>query len=150
MKNKPYATLALALTIHFFIMWSLTYVGVAAFEHIFLNVNRFYMAVVMVAPMAIVMLAAMRHMFPKKRVNLGIYIAAAIVFVAAFAAIRSQAFVGDAQLSLSMIPHHSIAIKNCERANLNDPETIRLCDEIVETQREEIAQMRGILERLGD
>jgi uncharacterized protein (DUF305 family) len=56
--------------------------------------------------------------------------------------------VGDEQMSRSMIPHHSIAIKTCERAQLDDPETIQLCRKIVETQREEIAQMEGILARL--
>lgn len=61
MKDRPYATLGLAVAIHFLIMWTLTYVGVAAFEHIHLNLNRFYMAVVMVAPMIVVMLVAMRH-----------------------------------------------------------------------------------------
>lgn len=35
---------------------ALTYVGVAELDHVFLNVNRFYMAVVMVAPTVIVML----------------------------------------------------------------------------------------------
>lgn len=122
MKNRPYATLAAALTVHFVIMWALTYIGVAAFEHIFLNANRLYMAIVMVAPMAIVMLAAMRHMFPNKRLNLGIHISAAIVFVAAFSAIRGQLFVGDAQLSRSMIPHHSmqsrtVSAQTCKTRN---------------------------------
>ena len=148
--KKPYATFAAALTVHFFIMWALTYSGVAAFEHIYLNLNRFYMAVVMVAPMAAVMLVAMRHMFPNKGLNAGILVASLVVFVGAFAAIRTQAFVGDYQMNLSMIPHHSIAIKTCERASLSDPETIRLCDQIVQAQREEIAQMKGILERLSD
>lgn len=131
-------------------MWALTYVGVAAFEHILLNVNRFYMAVVMVSPMVIVMLAVMGHMFKNRNLNIGIYAAATIVFVAAFVAIRGQVFVGDVQLSRSMIPHHSIAIKTCEQATLTDPETIELCDEIVRAQREEIAQMQDILERLGN
>jgi uncharacterized protein (DUF305 family) len=149
MKDKPYATLALAVGVHFFIMWALTYVGVNAFDDIFLNVNRFYMAVIMVAAMVVVMLGFMSHMFKNKRLNIGIYAASALVFVAAFLAIRSQAFVGDEQLSRSMIPHHSIAIKTCEQATLDDPETIELCDQIVEAQREEIAQMRDILERLG-
>lgn len=149
MNNKPYATLALALTVHFFIMWALTYVGVAELDHVFLNVNRFYMAVVMVAPMAIVMLAAMSHMFPNKRLNAGIYVVSTMVFIAAFAAIRAQAFVDDAQLSRSMIPHHSIAIKNCAQANLHDPESIELCEQIIQSQREEITQMQGILQRLG-
>ena len=150
MKNRPYATLAMAVTVHFFIMWALTYVGVAAFDHIFLNLNRFYMAVVMVAPMIIVMLTAMSHMFPNKRLNLGLYVISTLVCIAAFAAIRVQTFVGDVQMSRSMIPHHSVAIKTCEQASLQDPETIELCEQIIQTQREEIAQMRAILERLDN
>ena len=149
MNNRPYAMLALAVGVHFFIMWALTYVGVAAFDHILLNVNRLYMAVVMVAPMAIVMLAVMKHMFQNKRLNSLLYVASAVVFLAAFLAIRAQVFVGDTQLSRSMIPHHSIAIKTCEQARLDDPETIALCDQIVQAQREEIAQMQRILDRLA-
>jgi uncharacterized protein (DUF305 family) len=150
MKGRPYLTFAIALSVHFLIMWALTYVGVASLDHVHLNWNRFYMAVVMVAPMAIVMLLAMRHMFPNGRANAGILLAAVVLFVAAFAAIRAQALVGDVQLSRSMIPHHSIAIKNCEQATLRDPETIELCQEIIRAQREEIAQMERILERLDD
>jgi uncharacterized protein (DUF305 family) len=131
-------------------MWALTYVGVASFDHVYMNWNRFYMAVVMVAPMAIVMMVAMRHRFPNSRANAGILAAAVVLFVAAFAAIRGQALIGDTQLSRSMIPHHSIAIKNCEQANLRDPETVQLCQEIIRAQREEIAQMEAILERLDD
>lgn len=148
MEGKPYATLAVAITVHFFIMWSLTYVGVAALDHVFLNLNRFYMAVVMVAPMVVVMLAFMSHMFGNKRLNIALYAISVLLFIGAFTAIRAQAFVGDVQLSRSMIPHHSVAIKTCENASLNDPETVQLCDQIVEAQREEIAQMKDILERL--
>lgn len=148
MKDKPYLTLAMAITVHFFIMWALTYVGIAALDHAFLNVNRFYMAVVMVAPMVVVMLTAMSHMFSNKRLNVALYVVSIAVFVGAFGAIRAQTFVGDEQLSRSMIPHHSVAIKTCERASLDDPETIQLCNEIVAAQREEIAQMREILKRL--
>lgn len=150
MKNRPYATLALAVTVHLFIMWALTYVGVARLAHVHLNLNRFYMAVVMVAPMVFVMLVAMRHMFTRSRLNAVLKVASALVFLGAFLAIRTQVFVGDAQLSLSMIPHHSVAIKTCEQATLTDQETIRLCDQIVQAQREEIAQMEGILERLRE
>lgn len=148
MKGKPYQTLAVAITVHFFIMWALTYSGVYAFDHIFLNLNRFYMPVLMVAPMVVVMLVAMRHMFENKRLNIAIYAGSAVVFVAAFVGIQRQVFVGDEQLSKSMIPHHSIAIKTCEYADLDDPETIELCDQIIQAQREEIAQMEEILERL--
>ena len=148
MKGKPYLTLAAAITVHFFIMWALTYSGVYAFDHIFLNLNRFYMAVLMVAPMVVVMLVAMRHMFENKGLNIAIYAASAVLFVAAFSAIQNQWAVGDEQLSKSMIPHHSIAIKTCENAQLDDAETVELCEQIIKAQREEIAQMRDILERL--
>jgi hypothetical protein len=71
-ESKPYLTLAGAITVHFFIMWALTYSGVWSFDHIWLNLNRFYMAVVMVAPMVVVMVVAMWHMFPKGRVNVAL------------------------------------------------------------------------------
>ena len=85
-------------------MRALTYVEVEQTCRIFLNVRRFYMAVVMVAPMAAAMLTAMRNMFPNKRLNTGMYAFSAIVFIAAFIAIRAQTFVGDTRLSRSMIP----------------------------------------------
>ena len=45
-----------------------------------------------------------------------------------------------------MIPHHSRAILVCQESDLSDPE-IMLCEAIIQTQREEIRQMEGILER---
>ena len=131
-------------------MWALTYSGVAAWDQIFINLDRFYMAALMVAPMVVVMLVAMRHMFDNMRLNIAIHSVSAVVFVLAFAAIQNQWAVGDSQLSRSMIPHHSIAIKTCENAQLDDPETVALCEKIIRAQREEIAQMRDILERLDD
>jgi hypothetical protein len=63
-----------AITVHFFVMGALTYSGVWVLDHIWLNLNRFYMATVMVAPMAVVMVLAMWHMFPKPRVNVALLI----------------------------------------------------------------------------
>ena len=45
-----------------------------------------------------------------------------------------------------MIPHHSIAILTSDRANLTDPRTQDLADRIIETQREEIEEMKGLIE----
>lgn len=53
-------------------MWALTDSGVAAFEHVYANLNRFYMAVLMVAPRTVVMLVAMAHMFHDIRLNIGL------------------------------------------------------------------------------
>lgn len=49
-----------------------------------------------------------------------------------------------------MIPHHAIAIETCEHADIDKPEMIELCDSIVQTQREEIVQVRDIFERLDE
>jgi uncharacterized protein (DUF305 family) len=47
-----------------------------------------------------------------------------------------------------MIPHHSAAILMCEQSKLSDPEVIALCDKILATQKEEIAQMQALLAKL--
>ena len=44
-----------------------------------------------------------------------------------------------------MIPHHSGAILMCEQASITDPEIVKLCRDIVESQKKEIAQMEAIL-----
>jgi hypothetical protein len=148
MKINPYKALAATVGIHFFIMFALTYVGVFRFDHIYLNLNRFYMAIIMVAPMVILMLFFMGHMFEDKKLNLFLYVISGLVFVGTFYAIRAQTFVGNEQFLKSMIPHHSIAIKTCEKSSYTDPEIDELCKQIVEAQREEINQMEDILNRI--
>jgi uncharacterized protein (DUF305 family) len=48
-----------------------------------------------------------------------------------------------------MIPHHSSAILTSENANIKDPEVRKLADEIIKSQRKEIAEMKAILKRMG-
>jgi uncharacterized protein (DUF305 family) len=60
---------------------------------------------------------------------------------------RTQTPVGNEQFLRSMIPHHSSAILMCEQSNHTDTEIITLCDEIVQTQIEEIIEMEEILSR---
>ena len=57
----------------------------------------------------------------------------------------------------AMIPHHSIAILTCERAEISDPRARRLADQIIESQRREIgigmalgAFVAGLEEHRGD
>jgi hypothetical protein len=148
MKPNPYKALALTVGIHFFIMFALTYIGVATFDHVYLNLNRFYMAVVMVAPMVLLMMLFMRHMYENRKLNYAIYAVSALLFLGALWGIRSQLLVGNEQFLRSMIPHHSIAIKTCEKADITDPEIVALCVQIVEAQQSEIDQMEDILDRL--
>ena len=101
------------------------------------------------APMVILMLLCMGHMFENKRLNIALYTASVFVFLLGFASIRLQTFVGNAQFLRSMIPHHSSAIVMCQRSDITDPEITTLCRSIVDSQQREIDQMNEILNRLN-
>lgn len=148
--GRNYLKLGIELAIDFAIMYFVMYTMIAALPHLRLNLNNVYMTLMMVAPMALVMLVSMRSMFPARRANLAIAAAAIAVFGASFAAMRTQAAVGDAEFLRSMIPHHSGAILMCREAQLSDPDIVALCREIVRSQTEEIARMEALLQRHRD
>ncbi len=142
-----YAKLGLNLAISAVIMYLAMFAMIDTLGEFYNNLNMFYMTLTMVAPMAILMLLMMGSMYPNKRLNFALYAGFAAVFLLAFAGIRTQTPIGDAQFLRSMIPHHSGAILMCREASLTDPEIRTLCQEIQTSQRREIEQMRGILER---
>ncbi|CAG0952304.1 hypothetical protein GEOBC_00264 [Geobacteraceae bacterium] len=142
-----YARLAVELAVDFVVMYFVMYTMIATGRHLRLNLNNVYMTLMMVAPMAIIMMVAMRSMFPNRRVNLAAMAAAAAVFVASFVAMRTQAGIGDREFLRSMIPHHSGAILMCREAAITDPELVALCKDIVRSQTAEIAQMEAMLQR---
>lgn len=112
------------------------------------NLNMFYMAVTMWAPMGVFMLATMPGMFPNRPANIALYVAFALLTAGSFWATREQALIDERQFIASMIPHHSGAILMCREASISDQELVTLCDEITKTQREEIDQMEAIAARL--
>lgn len=149
MKQPPYKALAFTVGIHFFIMYALVFAPVNAWADVkILSIRSFYMAVIMVAPMVILMLVFMRDMYQDKKKNLFLYFTCILIFILGFLAIRTQTFVGNVNFINSMIPHHSAAITMCEEANITDQGLVTLCENIVKTQQEEINEMNAILERL--
>lgn len=142
-----YRKLALALSINAVLMFAITYFNVADLDHVHPNINRVYMALMMAAPMGIIMLLVMSGMFGNKGLNVGLFLLFAALFVGTFALVRTQTPVGNEQFLHSMIPHHSSAILMCEQSAITDPEIERLCEQIVRAQKEEIAQMKDILRR---
>lgn len=145
--HGSYKELMVELAIDFVIMYLVMYTMIATLKDFYLNINNVYMTLMMVAPMAVVMLVAMRSMFPSQRMNLVVGVGALLVFAASFVAMRTQGAVGDEQFLRSMIPHHSGAILMCEQAEITDREISALCDQIIESQKQEIAQMKAMLER---
>lgn len=130
------------------VMFGLMYLNTYAFEHILWSETRAWMALLMGAVMAVIMLSFMLNMYMKKRVNIAIYIGSIVVFALSLWIIRSQATVGDAEYMKAMIPHHSIAIMTSERAQITDPRVRKLADEIIAAQRREIAEMKYLINEL--
>lgn len=147
-EHGSYKGLAVEMLVDFVIMYLVMFTMIATLDHFHFNLNTVYMTLMMVAPMTIVMLVGMRRMFPSRRINLAIGAGAALVFAASFAAMRTQAAVGDEEFLRSMIPHHSGAILMCEEASIDDPEIVALCGQIISSQQAEIEQMEAILKRL--
>lgn len=130
------------------IMYGVMYLNTFAFEHVLWSETRAWMALLMGAVMAVVMLSFMLNMYPKKAINIAIYAGSAVLFVAALWLVRSQATVDDAEYMKAMVPHHSIAIMTSERAQITDPRVRKLADEIIDAQRREISEMKYLIRDL--
>lgn len=127
------------------VMFILMYLNTYAWEHVFFSETRTYMAILMGATMAVIMLSYMLGMYANKAMNLAIFIGAAVVFALSLWLVRSQATVSGPSYMRAMIPHHSIAVLTSERAQIRDPRVRKLADEIIEAQRREIAEMRYLI-----
>ena len=123
-------------------MFGLMYLNTYAFEHVFWSETRAWMALVMGATMAVIMLAFMLNMYKSRVLNFIIFGGAVAVFALALWLVRSQATVDDVEYMEAMIPHHSIAIMTSKRAQITDPRVRKLADEIIAAQEREIAEMK--------
>lgn len=146
--SKAYVMLAINLGLSLLVMYLAMFAMIWSWGEFIQNVNFFYMALVMWAPMGAIMLATMGGMYRNRKLNAALYLAFAAIFALSLLGIRQQSLVGDHQFLRSMIPHHSGAILMCEEAKLTDPEIRQLCGEIIQAQKEEIAQMKRIMDRL--
>ena len=148
MPSMKYSTFTMMIAAGTLVMFALMYLNTYFFDHIFFSETRAYMALIMGATMAVVMLAFMWKMYPSKAVNLGILVVSAVVFAVSLWLVRSQATVDDVSYMRAMIPHHSIAILTSERANIVDPRVRELADGIIAAQRKEISEMERYIHDL--
>jgi uncharacterized protein (DUF305 family) len=130
------------------VMFVLMYLNTFAPDHIWYSQTRTWMAVLMGAAMAIVMMALMYSMYANRRANIAILSGAAIAFAGALWLVRSQQTVDDVSYMKAMIPHHSIAIMTSARAHIRDQRVRKLADGIIEAQVREIAQMEDLIAQL--
>jgi hypothetical protein len=127
------------------VMFGLMYLNTYALDHVWFSQTRAWMAVVMGATMAIIMLGFMLGMYRNKQANLAIFLGAILAFAGALFLVRSQETVSDVSYMKAMIPHHSIAIMTSRRAHIRDPRVRKLADGIIEAQVREIAEMEQLI-----
>ncbi|MEO5719708.1 MAG: DUF305 domain-containing protein [Chthoniobacterales bacterium] len=144
-----YAKFGAMIGVSTVVMFGLMYLNTYALDHVYFSETRAYMALVMGASMAIIMLAFMLGMYSKRAVNAAIFLGSVVIFAGALWLVRSQATVEDVSWMKAMIPHHSIAILTSERAHITDPRVRKLADGIIEAQRREIGEMKALIQELG-
>jgi uncharacterized protein (DUF305 family) len=127
------------------VMFGLMYLNTFALDHLFFSQTRTWMAVVMGAVMAVIMLGFMWSMYGNTRANLAILAGSAIAFAGALWLVRSQETVDDVSYMKAMIPHHSIAILTSKRAHIRDPRVRELADAIIDAQVREIEEMKQLI-----
>ena len=148
MHGMSYSKFMVMLLISFFIMYIVMFLNIDKLSHYHTSTTRVYMAILMVAPMAVYMMLMMGKMYPNKNINIGIIIVAIMVFIVTLLGLRTQTPISDVQYMKAMIPHHSSAILVSKNANLKDPEVRKLAEQIIQSQEKEIAEMNTLIEKL--
>lgn len=146
MKNylKYFGMIITSTIVMFFLMYLNTY----EMAHVTFSETRMYMALLMGGSMAIIMLGFMLHMLTNRYWNIAIVIVCILIIGTSLFLVRSQTTVDDTSYMKAMIPHHSIAILTSERAEISDPRVRELADDIIEAQRQEIAEMKRLIKDL--
>ncbi len=127
------------------LMFGLMYLNTYAIDHVFFSQTRAWMAVVMGAAMAVLMLGFMWGMYKGTGTKGAITVASVAIFAGALWLVRSQETVDDVSYMKAMIPHHSIAILTSRRAHISDPRVRKLADGIIEAQVREIGEMKQLI-----
>ena len=143
--GMSYARFAAMIATSTLVMYGLMYLNTYSASHVWFSQTRAWMALLMGASMAVVMLLFMWGMYRKLQVNLLILAAAVIAFSGSLWLVRSQATVGDVSYMKAMIPHHSIAIMTSRRAQIDDPRVRELANGIIDAQIREIDEMERLI-----
>lgn len=127
------------------VMYGLMYLNTYQFSHVWFSQTRVWMALLMGAVMAVIMLGFMWGMYRKLQLNLLILGIAVASFAGSLWLVRSQSTVGDVSYMKAMIPHHSIAIMTSRRAHISDPRVRELANSIIDAQVREIDEMETLI-----
>ena len=88
--NRHYVHLAIMVALSFISMYVLMYAMVNRFANVYSNLNQFYMAGLMTAPIVVIELALMRSVYDNKNANIFIIAVSVVALGAFFLGIRQQ------------------------------------------------------------
>ena len=117
---KQYVRFGVMILVSTVVMFGMMYLNVFQWDHIFYSQTRLFMALMMGAVMAMIMLLFMWKMYENKKWNLAILAVSVLVFCGSLFMVRSQTAVDDVKWMKAMIPHHSIAILTSTNAAIKD------------------------------
>jgi hypothetical protein len=149
MERRQYLRFGAMITTSTVVMFGLTYTNSYAWDHVRWSEERLYMALLMGGAMAVIMLGFMWGMHHNTKINVGIVAGGLALMAVALFLSRTQFFVDDREYMKGMIPHHSIAILTSERADLDDLRVCELANQIIRSQRQEIAQMDWLIDDIA-
>lgn len=129
----------------FVAMFVLMYAMADRLENVYASFNQVYMAGLMAAPMVLIEMALMRRMYPNAKLNAVITLTTLVMMMLCWVFIRQQTAISDNQFVRSMIPHHAGAVLMCEENKLKDRDLVKLCQDIISSQKAEIALMTSKL-----
>lgn len=140
-----YARFGIIVFVSTVTMFALMYLNSWSLDHVFYSQTRTWMALVMGATMATIMLIFMWGMYGNTNANIAILAICVVVFGLSLWLVRSQETVSDISYMEAMIPHHSIAVMTSDRAHIRDPRVRKLADGILEAQVREIKEMQNLI-----
>ncbi|MBN8555454.1 MAG: DUF305 domain-containing protein [Deltaproteobacteria bacterium] len=146
--NIHYLHLLMMSVLSFFSMYALMYAMVDSFSNVYFNLNQFYMAGLMTAPMILIEILVMKSTYQNKKLNSFVIAGGIVALIGFFTLIREQTAISDKQFLKSMIPHHGGAILMCQKASIENPEIKDLCQAIISSQQQEINEMKAKLAEL--
>lgn len=127
------------------VMYGLMYLNTYEASHVWFSQTRAWMALLMGAMMATIMLLFMWTMYDRPPVKFAIVGGSLAAFALSLWLVRSQETVSDISYMKAMIPHHSIAIMTSRRAHISDPRVRDLANGIIDAQVREIGEMEALI-----
>ena len=143
---KKYTRFGIMILTSTIVMYVLMYLNTYELSHVTFSETRVYMAIMMGAVMAVIMLLFMWKMYQNKKLNYLILGISILTFGISLWLVRSQSTIEDVSWMRAMIPHHSIAVLTSSRANIEDARVKELSENIIEAQLKEIDEMKKLIE----